>query len=167
MRREYIRCAPRWRHGAERRYDTVFVNKDNDRPSLLGIDIARVFLLFSFTYREILHCCAAVHWFARIDDEPDDQTGMWVVQPAYHRIGRRKVPLFSVISLDTIIRASHLIGVSINQEVTERQTASMSLDTFTRFFVNKYIDHHAFDLLHIPSPPLDHTPSNSDVPMSE
>ena len=149
MRREYIRATPRWRNQAAR-FDTVFVNRNDAAHGLLGVDVARVRLFFSFKYGGILHKCAAVHWYARIDDVPDDNTGMWVVEPAYHRVGRnrRKAPLCSVISLDTIIRAAHLIGVSINEEVSDDQQGFMSLDTFPRFFVNKYVDHHAFEMLH-------------------
>ena len=149
MRREYIRATPQWRSGPPR-YDCVFVNRDDTLPGLLGMAVARVRLFFSFKYEGMVHDCAAVHWFRRIDDEPDKDTGMWVVQPESRRVGHSKAPLISVIDLGTIVRAAHLIGVSIGQEVPADQQSHDSLDTFTQFFVNKYIDHHAFEMLHYP-----------------
>ncbi|KAI0744317.1 hypothetical protein C8Q80DRAFT_1220924 [Daedaleopsis nitida] len=150
MHQEFIRATPKWRHGAAR-YDCVLINKSNNAPSLLGLDVARVRLLFSFHYHGVAYPCAAVHWFWRTDDEPDKDTGMWVVEPAFiPGVGRsrRRMPLISVIHLDTIIRAAHLIGVSIGDPVPISLHSHQSLDHFKSFFVNKFVDHHAFELLH-------------------
>lgn len=70
-------------------------------------------------------CAAKVHWYPS-----------------------KAVPLLSVIHLDTIVRAAHLIGVSIDKRVPEDLQSCDALDHFPSFFVNKYIDHHAFELLH-------------------
>ena len=150
LRREYIRAPPSWRGGASR-FDIVFVNKNNGLQGLLGLEVARVRLFFSFRNRDEDHACAAVHWYGRTDDEPDDDTGMWVVKPLYHRRrrGLGNLPLCSVISLDTIVRAAHLVGVVLDQEVSPTLRSEDSLDTFKEFFVNKYIDHHAFELLNV------------------
>ena len=106
--------------------------------------------LFSFTLNGSVHQCAAVQWYRRVDDEPDEDTGMWIVEPAYVRQGarRKKVPLFSVIALDTVVRAAHLVGAYVDLEVSEEMEKGQSLDTFKQFYVNKYIDHHAFELLY-------------------
>ncbi|KAI0746738.1 hypothetical protein C8Q80DRAFT_1321332 [Daedaleopsis nitida] len=148
MRSEIVRATPRWRNGAPR-FDCVFINRRNDLPGLLGLDVARVRMLFSFRYQGTVFHCAAVHWYWRIEDEPDEDTGMWVVKPSYFRRGRARLPLISVVHLDTIVRACHLIGVSIGNPVPVDLAGHSSLDHFKTFFVNKFIDHHAFELLHL------------------
>ena len=76
---------------------------------------------------------------------------MWVVKPLYHRRrrGLGNLPLCSVISLDTIVHTAHLVGVVLDQEVSLTLRSEDSLDMFKEFFVNKYIDHHAFELLNV------------------
>ncbi|RPD69767.1 hypothetical protein L226DRAFT_548054 [Lentinus tigrinus ALCF2SS1-7] len=149
MHQELVRATPRWRKKAAR-FDCVFVNRQNDLPGLLGMDVARTLLLFSFKYRGIVYPCVAVRWFFRTDDQPDEDTGMWVVEPAFYRAGRsnRRYPSISVIHLNTIVRAAHLIGVSVGRPVPLDLESHDSLNHFKSFFVNKYIDHHAFELLH-------------------
>ena len=149
LRQEIIRATPEWRRGGSR-FDTVFINKSNGVPGFLGLEVARIRLFFSFTLNGSVHQCAAVRWYRRVDDEPDEDTGMWIVEPAYVRQGARgkKVPLFSVIALDTVVRAAHLVGAYVDLEVSEEMEKGQSLDTFKQFYVNKYIDHHAFELLY-------------------
>ncbi|KAI0352004.1 hypothetical protein OH77DRAFT_1562722 [Trametes cingulata] len=143
-RRELIRCTPCWRDTAPR-FDCIFVNRNSQLPGLLGMDIARVKLFFSFRYRRKLYPCALIHWYARMGSAPDVETGMWIVRPRYLRGGD---PVLSVIHLDTIFRAAHLIGVSDKRTIQDDESEYTSLDRFDRFYVNKYIDHHAFEVLH-------------------
>ena len=114
--------------------------------------VGRVRLFFSFKHGGKTHECAAVHWFWRTADTPDEDTGMWVVSPGRHidpEVDENEHMAFiSVINVSSIIRAAHLHGVNTNLEVEEKMHAYESLDTYRMFFVNKYIDHHAFDLLH-------------------
>ncbi|KAI0352549.1 hypothetical protein OH77DRAFT_1408881 [Trametes cingulata] len=146
MRREFIRAMPSWRRGHPR-YDCVFINRDPALPALLGMDVARVRRFFSFKYHGVRYPCALVHWFRRIGRRPDEDTGMWIVQP---RFRNGSSPLLSIIHLDTIYRAAHLIGVSKGSDVDlEELQYHESLDVFERFYVNKYIDHHAFEMLHM------------------
>ncbi|KAI0652180.1 hypothetical protein C8Q79DRAFT_898811 [Trametes meyenii] len=149
MRREHVRATPAW-HGGPLRYDCVFVNKDQRVHGLLGMGIARVRLFFSFKYNGNYYPCAAVHWFHRTKDEVDNDTGMWLVEPAFISRG---IPLISVIHLDSIVRAAHLIGLSVDQSVPDDLQSHQALDTFDTFYVNKYVDHHAFELLHHASLP--------------
>ena len=111
------------------------------------MDVARVRLLFSFRYSGIVYPCALVHWFQSVSNTPDEDTGMWIVKPAYIR-SRRSSPILSVIHLNTIVRAAHLIGVSLGATTPETAGSHESLDTFESFYVNKFVDHHAFDMLH-------------------
>ena len=55
---------------------------------------------------------------------------MWVVKPLYHRRrrGLGNLPLCSVISLDTIVRAAHLVGVFLDQEISPTLRSEDSLD---------------------------------------
>lgn len=147
LRREFIRATSQWR-GRKTRFDTVFVSKRNGLQGILGMEIARVRLFLSFKIGKEVHSCAAVHWYGRTDDEPDDDTGMWIVKPRYH--GRRnRSPLCSVIDVHTVIRAAHLVGVTLDERVSQGLLSEQALDVFKTFFVNKYIDHHAFELLHM------------------
>jgi len=107
MRRERIRAVPSWRRGASR-YDCVFVNTDPLAEGMRGLDIARVQQFFSFKSRGVLYSCALVHWFSRVADEPNENTGMWVVEPDFKLNGS---PSMDIIHLDSIVRATHLLGV--------------------------------------------------------
>ena len=52
----------------------------------------------------------------------------------------------SVIHLNCILRAAHLIGHAGSQSVPLRLKHTDSLDAFTAFYVNKYADHHAHEI---------------------
>jgi hypothetical protein len=67
-----------------------------------GLVVGRVRLFFSFKFQKKFYPCALVQWFSHIGDEADEDTGMWIVKPD---------PTLSVVHLDTILRAAHLIGV--------------------------------------------------------
>lgn len=148
MHREIIRANPAWRT-RHPRFDCVFVNKANAAPGLLGMEVARVRMFFAFTYRRQRYSCAAVHWYGRTNDEVDEDTGMWIVKPSYLR-GR--TPLLSVIHLNGIVRAAHLIGSSVGETVSDDLQSHKALEHFSTFYVNKYVDHHAFELLHYAPP---------------
>ncbi|EED77280.1 predicted protein, partial [Postia placenta Mad-698-R] len=90
MKRERIRATPSWRSGAPR-YDTVLINKDPTLNGFRGMYAARVRLLFSFWY--------SVEWFLPLGDEPDEDTGMWIVEPELDEDSRRPS---EVIHLDSV-----------------------------------------------------------------
>lgn len=54
----------------------------------------------------------------------------------------------SIIQNDSIIRAAHLIPVYGTRPVARELRHYHSLDAFDLFYVNKFADHHAFDMLH-------------------
>ena len=99
-------------------------------------------LFFLFSHDGVEYPCALVHWFSHVGDLPDDCTGMWVVEPDLDG----GEPFTSIIHLDTIVRASHLLPVFGQGHVSRTLSFTDTLDTFTRFYVNKYIDHHAFKI---------------------
>lgn len=144
MRSERIRAIDAWRRGPGR-YDTVFVETDADALGMRGLDIARVRAFFSFKRSGTMYPCALVEWFTRLDDSPDDRNGMWKVEQEFDDHGLRQT---SIIHLDTIVRAAHLLPVYALEEgyVPRRLLHTDSLDHFSTFYVNKYIDHHAFEI---------------------
>jgi hypothetical protein len=72
-----------------------------------GLDVVRVLLLFSFTLGDVTYPCALVHWFMFVEEEHDEDPGMWMVQPETDN----GLPVLSVIHLDCIFRAAHLLPV--------------------------------------------------------
>ena len=73
-------------------------------------------------------------------DSSDDHTHMWVVQP------NNDENLLSIIHLDTVVRAAHLLPVFGSKHVSKALSFMDTLDTFMRFYVNKFADHHAFKI---------------------
>lgn len=124
---------------------TVFVNQDSSQKGLLSMDVAQVKLLFTLYYCQ--HCCQCtlVHWFQHDKDTPDQQAGMWVIKLCM----RYCVPVCSVINLATIFCMTHLIPVYDTKDpIPNTANHTASLGDYQKFYVNKYIDHHAFDVLH-------------------
>lgn len=142
MRKERIRAVPTW-YGGPGRYDTVFVETDADAEGMLALDVARVRLFFSFTFRGQYYPCAFVHWFRRVGEAPDEITNMWKVEPEVDEDGE---PLVAILHLDAIVRAAHLIGVYGTTRMPRHLLPAYSLDIFRSFYVNKYVDHHAFEI---------------------
>ena len=140
MRHECIHALPSWRNGLPC-YDTVLVSTDSQLESMLGLDVGRVHLFFSFTYEDVDYPCALINWYGRVSDSPDEDTGMWIVSP---------IPESSaVIHIDTILRCAHLIPV-FGQNRIDRSlnlTFNNSLDAFRSYYVNKYADHHMHEIV--------------------
>jgi len=142
MHREQIRATSSWRQGPGR-YDCVFINSRPDLEAMRSLDVVRVLLFFSFRSVDVMYPCALVHWFSLVDKERDEDTGMWIVEPEVADDG---LPVISVIHLDCIFRAAHLLPVYGNDPIPKTISPHNSLDTFTAFYVNKYADHHAFEI---------------------
>ena len=73
----------------------------------------------------------------------NSNTGMWIVKPDTSDDGEI---LTSIIHLDTIVRAAHLLPVFGHEYVSRTLSFSDTLDKFTSFYVNKYADHHTFKI---------------------
>ncbi|KAF9236807.1 hypothetical protein BU15DRAFT_88999 [Melanogaster broomeanus] len=127
MRREYIRACPSWRNNYPR-YDCVFVNTNPELEGMAGMTIARVICFFSFKSDHTLYPCAvACGWFS----------------PAFCA---NRTPDIAVIHIDAIYRAAHLIPIYGRHSVPPDIKYYHSYDTFRAFYVNKYADHHAFEI---------------------
>ena len=141
MRREHIRATPLWRQGPAR-YDCTFVNSKPELDGMRGLSVVRILLFFSFVFNDKTYPCALVRWFSPIGEERDEDTGMWMVQPEVEDDGS---PTISVLHLDCIFRATHLLPI-YGDDPIDSISPHDSLDVFRAFYVNKYIDHHAFQI---------------------
>lgn len=142
MRQEQIRATPKWRKGPPH-YDCVFISTGAE-DGFRGLDVARVRLFFRFRVEDQTHECALVEWFSHHGNEPDDDTGMWIVTPDFDGDGSRTR---SVVHVDTIVRGAHLIPVFGTTHIPHNFPFSASLDSFQAYFVNKFIDYHAFETI--------------------
>jgi hypothetical protein len=88
MYRECIHSNPDW-HGGYAELD-----------GMLGMAIGCTLLFFSFKFRAHKYSCALIHWLTLLD-QPDEDTGMWVVQPEFEGNGCRTL---SIIHLDCVVR---------------------------------------------------------------
>ncbi|KAG1855266.1 hypothetical protein F4604DRAFT_1883246 [Suillus subluteus] len=130
MRHEHIHATPSWRQGPARN-DTVFVNTASE-DGINGMEHTRE------TFP-----CALVHWFKAIVNEPNPDTGMWMVQPSFHADSSREL---SIIHVDTIIHACHLIPIFDSDFTPENLTLHNVLDIWLNFYVNRFVDHHTFEI---------------------
>lgn len=142
MHRQRIRSTPSWRKGAERR-DCVVVNQDPTLPGFRGLCAAQVLLFFSIASFGTVYPCALVAWFAVVGDNPCDQTGMWVVEPEVSQ-GLR---VTSVIHLDCILSLAHLIPVYGARSLPSHILHTDSLSAFAAFYISKFSDHHAHEVV--------------------
>ncbi|KAG0701249.1 hypothetical protein DFH29DRAFT_982811 [Suillus ampliporus] len=107
-----------------------------------GLAIARVLHFLSFKYRKYLQC-AVVHWFAYITDSRDPDTGMYLVAPSSNDDG---TPDISIIHIDCIFRAAHLVPLYGANFLPREIGPHDSYNVFRAFYVNKYADHHSFEV---------------------
>ncbi|KAF7350244.1 hypothetical protein MVEN_01327900 [Mycena venus] len=142
MYRERIRAVRSWRGGAAR-YDCVFVEQDTEKVGFRGLHAARVLAFMSLKVSGVVYPCALVTWFSAIGDEPCPDVGMWMVEPDLDADGEREM---SVIHLDSILHAAHLIPVYGDDPVPRYFKYTRSLDLFAAFYGNKYADHHSHEI---------------------
>ncbi|KAG1896783.1 uncharacterized protein F5891DRAFT_1192680 [Suillus fuscotomentosus] len=142
MRREHIRACPLWRNEYPRN-DCVFIDTDSDAQGMRGLEVARIVCFFSFKHNWEVYPCALIHWFEKIDDCADEDTGMWMVRPSFHEGGSRNL---AVIHIETVFRAAHLIPMYGSEYIPHDLKFYHSIDCFRSFYVNKFADHHAFEI---------------------
>ena len=87
--------------------------------------------------------CTVVKWFSATDNEPDTETGLWVVEPDLDTNGSH---VLDVIDVKTIFWGTHLIPVFGEHPVPLYTKFSDSLDSYRAYYVNRYADHHAHDI---------------------
>ena len=104
---KHMHAVTSWRYGTPR-YDCVFVNTDKQEWGMHGLSITQARLFFSVTVNHINYPCALVHWYSWLGESPDENTGMWIVEPDTLDDGS---PWIAVIHLDTIIHLAHLLAI--------------------------------------------------------
>ena len=142
MHSECIRSTPRW-HKGQAHYDTVFLEQDPNILGMWGLHVGRVFLVFLCSYNSTKYPCALIQWFLTISEGPDEDTGMWIVQLDLDTNGQREL---EVVHINCILRGAHLIPVYGHNCLPIDIRHTNSLDIFQAYYVNKYIDHHAFKI---------------------
>ena len=143
MQCKYIHATPTWRQEGPQ-YDCVFIITNPELEGMHGMDIAHVLCFFSFKTQRNHHCCAVVHWFDHIGDAPDEATGMWMVHPSF---ACSKQPNITVIHIDAIFHAAHLIPAYDRNFISPEIGPHNSYDSFHHFYINKFVDHHAFEIV--------------------
>ena len=98
---------------------------------------------FPFKQSGVVYPCALVDWYSRVGDVPDEETGMWMVERDVNPNG---TAFSAVIHIDSILRAAHLIGMYGEDFVPKGILPCHSLNVFHSYYVNKFIDHHAFEI---------------------
>lgn len=147
MQTKSIRSTPLWRKGAAC-HDCIFIGTSPD-PLETGMQTYTVMLhmyshfshLYSRAHTYFL--CTVILWFDKVGGGPDKNTGMWVVCPASLASHAQKL---AVIHIDTIYHAAHLIPVYGSHLISCNIQPHQSYDTFCTLHVNKFTDHHAFEI---------------------
>ncbi|KAN0138098.1 hypothetical protein V8E53_003987 [Lactarius tabidus] len=143
MHRQIIWATPSWRR-KEAQYDCVLIVEDQDKPGMRGMSVGRVRAFLSFSYNDTTYPCALIDRFKCIGRGPEHVSGMWKVRP--ERVGGA-LPVQSVVHIDTILHNVHLIPVFGEGSIPHRLHYSKSLDIFSSYYVNKYADHHSFEVI--------------------
>ena len=154
MKCECIHAVAHWQK-CPGHYNTMFINTASNNTSnnngdsavcrILSLDLAQAHLFFSFALDGVKYQCALVHWFSHTIDMPHNVTGMHAVKPDCLPNSQ---PSTAVIHLDTVFRVVHPLPVfSAHPTPSKCQCFEPTLDLFSQFYINRYIDHHAFKVL--------------------
>ncbi|KAH8983940.1 hypothetical protein EDB92DRAFT_1803467, partial [Lactarius akahatsu] len=67
---------------------------------------------------------------------------LWVIQPETNADG---TPAVAVIHLDSVLCGAHLLPIFGDSFMSIDLSPHNSLDAFKTYYINKYIDYHAFE----------------------
>ena len=105
--------------------------------------VACVYLFFRFSHNGVNYPCALVHWYST-SSKPDASTCLWVVQPELTYWGMCHM---GVIHINSIIHGAHLLLRFPSDTPVYWEINYMNvLDVYTSFYVNRFIDHHTFEI---------------------
>ncbi|KAN0133153.1 hypothetical protein V8E53_008877 [Lactarius tabidus] len=117
-------------------YNCIFINSNNEFQGMHRMEVVQTMCFFSFEYLGVTYPCVLVHWFSCINEELDKPTGMWMVTPNIN----------DIIHINAIFHAVHLIPIYGDSFIPDHITHNNSLEYFKGFYINCFIDHHAFDI---------------------
>lgn len=144
MCKEFICAAQSWRKGVSR-FDCMLYKGDTLNPCGMHVlQVVRARLFFQFGYRSKLHLCALVHWFRTLENEPDEDTGMWKIEPIFNADSK---PRATIVAVKDLVRAAHILPVFDSTFAERNLTFDQTLDKFKLFYVNKFVDHDSFSLV--------------------
>ncbi|KAJ7039942.1 hypothetical protein C8F04DRAFT_949338 [Mycena alexandri] len=132
-----------WR-GGPARYDTIFVEQDENLPGFRGLLAARVLLFFSFKRGRIEYPCALVTWFSAIGNEPCPDVRMWMVEPDVDNRGQH---VMDIIHINSILHGAHLIPVFGDDFLPHNFKFTASFNSFRAYYINKYADQHSHKIV--------------------
>ncbi|KAF8836924.1 hypothetical protein BDN67DRAFT_991964 [Paxillus ammoniavirescens] len=139
---EYIQSCASWMNNGPR-YNCAFISMNKELQGMCGMEVAHIHTFFSFAFQGKVYPCAVVWWFDHVGNKPDDDTGMWIVRPVFNH---RRCPATAILHLHSVCRAAHLIPVYGSQLIPLGIELRHSYNTFQSFYVNKFTDHHAFEV---------------------
>ncbi|EIW82031.1 hypothetical protein CONPUDRAFT_152917 [Coniophora puteana RWD-64-598 SS2] len=142
MTSERIQSTLNWRNEAAR-HDCVFVSTNSEVSSMLGMEVAWVLAFFGFDYQSKYYRCALIHWFSQVRDVQDEDTGMYIVAPDYNDDG---TSLLAVVPINSLVCAAHLIPFYGDKFIPEGLKHYSSYNNFFGFYINRYADHHSFEI---------------------
>ena len=145
---EQIWVTPAWNRGESSapRYNCILVQVSPEDSRFSSMQVVCVWLFFSIKHDNNTIPCALVEWYETIGNSPDKNIGIWVVKPEYTASRQQRVA--ATIHLNSVVRGVHLIPVYRKQKISHKHTYSTTLNNFQQFYVNKYIDYHAFKTMY-------------------
>ncbi|KAG0698638.1 hypothetical protein DFH29DRAFT_810061, partial [Suillus ampliporus] len=123
-------------------YNCVFINAQPELEGMQGLEVVRALCFFSFKYKWVLYECTMVHWFDVIGNTPDEDMGMWIVQPSFDGHS----PNIYMIHINAIYHTAHLLPIYGTDYIPHNINFCHLLDAFRTFCVNKFANHHAFEI---------------------
>ena len=99
-----------------------------DGQDMLGLDVAHVWLLSSFTFCNKFYPCTLVHWFSKVGDSPDEDTGMWAI---HCDLDADESPATAILHIDTMVCTAHLISVYGKTFLLKGHSPDQSLLTYS------------------------------------
>ncbi|KAI6010789.1 hypothetical protein F5J12DRAFT_904923 [Pisolithus orientalis] len=106
-------------------FDCVFIVTNPEAEGMHGLDIACILCFFSFKYQGTLYPCTVIHCY-----------------------NPHNIPHITIIHIDVIYHVAHLIPVDGTHDINTRDIKPHdSYDMFNSFYVNKFADHCAFEIV--------------------
>ena len=128
--------------GYKPQYDGIFVNTNKLVYGMVELNVAWEILYFLVTMNCKKYPCALVHWYSLVGDSSNEITSMWVIK---HEVVDGK-PQTAVIHIDTVLHLAHWLPIYNDKPAPRGIEYTDSLDTFSEFYISRFVDHHACEI---------------------